>query len=758
MDKKEEEFLKRIQATFRIEAKEHIRAFSARLIELENTQTEEKLAEIVEAMFREIHSLKGASRSVDQRDAESVCQPLEKALSALKHKEISLSPILLGLFFNTVDWFSKFIASDQNSQTSTDRQTLRELIQRLKEITSGQLNENLEKVKNVKDIKPVESVKYFSKVTNLPLSASQVSNESVRISISKLDPLLLQAEEMIQTKIAINHRSIELKEIHNEIIEWRNESSKWGVGRSGASPELWNEWLEGNDLHLKKLEYRMAEINVHTQRDQYRLNRMVDNHLDAMKQILMLPVSSLVEIFPAMVREIARDQKKELEIIIRGTELEIDKRILEELKDPLIHLIRNSIDHGIDTPQERVKQNKPARGTIILDFAAIENGQFEITLSDDGKGIDREHLLKTAIKSGILSEDAAKKLLPEEVLNLIYQSGVSTSPIISYISGHGLGLSIVHEKVVKLNGKISVESEADTGTSFRILLPITLAVFRGIIVKVKESVFIVPTMNVDRVMKVEPGRIKTVENHETILIDDKIIPVADLAEVLGLHEQKHKGSGKIGTGSPVSDQIYIVVLFSEENHIAFKVDDIAGEQQVLVKGMGKLLRRIRNISGATILGSGKVVPVLNITDLIKTAVQETARIKEKSDNEKPIIKAGKILVVEDSITARTMLKNILENAGYNVITAVNGSDGFTKAGSGEFDLILSDVDMPELDGFGLTAKIRADDKLKELPVMLLSALESREDREHGIGVGADAYIVKSSFDQGNLLEVIRKLI
>jgi two-component system chemotaxis sensor kinase CheA len=286
----------------------------------------------------------------------------------------------------------------------------------------------------------------------------------------------------------------------------------------------------------------------------------------------------------------------------------------------------------------------------------------------------------------------------------------------------------------------------------------TLSTFRGIVVKVKEFMFILPTMNVERVMKVEQEEIKTVKNHETLRIDDHIISVVDLGEVLDLPEHKHVGSAKMEPGLGNSNQIRIVVLFSAEHRIAFKVDDIVDEQQVLVKGLGKLLSRVRNISGATILGSGKVVPVLNITDLMKSAIRVTGRIKGRPDEETPIIKTGKILVVEDSITSRTMLKNVLETAGYKVATAVDGLDGFTKARSGEFDLILSDVDMPRINGFELTTKIRGDKKLNELPVILLTALESREDREHGIEVGADAYIIKSSFDQGNLLEVIRKLI
>lgn len=763
MDKKDNEFLKRIQLTFRIEAEEHLNAFSAGLIDLEKTQTEERLAEIIETMFREIHSLKGAARSVDQKDVESICQPLESVFSALKRKEITLSPFSVDLFYKTVERLSRLITESGSGQTGADRQFHGELIRHLKEITTGTLNTgDIEKPKQYKEIQPVESMPISSTEnetgSDIPKSPGPISAETVRIRISKLDPLLLQAEELIQSKIAINQRIKELKEINSGIARWKTDSVKLNGHRSNASVGLLNEWMEGNDLRLNMIENQIAAITSSMERDQYNLNSMVDNHLEVMRQVLMLPVSSIVEVFPGMVREISREQNKEIEFVIRGAELEIDKRILEELKDPLIHLIRNSIDHGIGKPQERILQNKPSYGTIILAFNARESGMIEITLSDDGKGINKEHLLKAAIKSGNLSREAAEKLDPKEILSLIYQSGVSTSSIITDISGRGLGLSIVREKVEKLNGRISMETEVNTGTTFHILMPMTLATFRGILVRLEEFIFILPTMNVERVMKVEPAEIKTVENHETIRIDDQILSVEDLGEVLGLPDHKHPGSGKMDPGSEKSSHIRIVVLVSGENRIAFKVDDVADEQQVLVKGLGKLLNRVRNISGATILGSGKVVPVLHITDLMKSALRSAEKIKGQISLEKTADKIKKILVAEDSITARTLIKNILETAGYQVSTAVDGTDAFTRAHSNKFDLIVSDVDMPRMNGFELTAKIRNDKKLSELPVVLVTALESREDRERGIDVGADAYIIKSSFDQTNLLEIIRKLI
>jgi len=763
MDKKDQEFQKRIQATFRIEAEEHLNAISAGLSELEKTQSKKKAAEIIEVLFREVHSLKGAARSVDQKDIEYVCQPMESIFSALKRQEIGLTPLSIDLFHKTVEWLSKHVATSGVGQTAVFQQTRTELTRQLKEIASGKAftNELLQtSVTDSEKSRPAhhDAVPETESETDIQSNSLPTQIGMVRIPISKLDPLLLQAEEMIQSKIAIDLRTDELKDLYSELNEWKNEEQKWRNRKTSATLDIWNEWCDTSEIHLNKLESRMLEILRLMERNQHSLDLLVDNHLEAMKKVLMLPVSYIVETFPGMVREISREQKKEIDFIIIGAELEIDKRILEELKDPLIHLIRNSIDHGIGKPQERILQNKPVRGTITLAFVPKESGQVEITLSDDGKGIDRTNVLKAAMKSGFLSDEAAGKLEPKDVLDLIFQSGISTSAIITDISGRGLGLTIVSEKVLQLNGKISVESETGRGTTFRILLPLTLATFRGILVKVKEFMFLLPTMNVERVMKVEQKEIKTVENHETLLVDNQIISVVDLGEVLGLHENKNKGPGKIDPGSANSNQIRIAIIVSGDDRIAFRVDDMVEEQQVMVKGLGKLLNRVRNISGATILGSGKVVPVLNIVDLMKSAVRIRGRESEASVDELIVPKSDKILVVEDSITSRTLIKNILETAGYRITTAVDGADAFTKARTGDFNIVVSDVDMPKMNGFELTAKIRGDKKLSEIPVVLVTALESREDREHGIEVGADAYIIKSSFDQGNLLEVIKKLI
>ncbi|MCJ7588653.1 MAG: response regulator [Candidatus Aminicenantes bacterium] len=737
MDKKNDEFLKRLRATFRIEAEEHVRAISAGLIELEKTPAPEKRAAVIETVFREAHSLKGAARSVSLQDIESICQPMESTFAALKRQEIALTPALYDLFHQAMDVMTQLVAGTEEESSLAVRSRIRELVRQLKEPGTIAVGE-------------------IEAAPPRPAEGPSISMETVRIPLAKLDPLLLQAEEMMSAKMAAGQRVAELREINRTMVSWKTESNKW-KGRQSLGPE-WDELLAWYEERLNEIQSQVAATTRAVEQDQRVLQRMVDDHLHAMKNALMLPVGLLVEVLPKLARDLARAQGKEVELVIQGADIEIDKCILEELKDPLIHLVRNCVDHGIKKPKDRAQGGKPSCGTIRISFVAKDNRQMEISVSDDGSGVDLEKVQAAAMKLGILQADDAGKLDQQESLHLIFHSGISTSPIITDISGRGLGLAIVREKVEKLGGSVSVESQPGVGATFRLLLPMTLATFRGVLVRVDEYLFVLPAINVERVLRVQKEDIRTIENRETIKLDGRILPMARLRDTLELPGRKNESAAHVTPGIAEINYMPVIVLASAEKRIAFLVDEVLQELEVLVKGLGNQLSRVRNIAGATVLGTGKVAPVLNVPDLMKSAVRSAATARKEAVAGTAPAKKANILVVEDSITARILLKNILETAGYQVATAVDGADAFTQIRTGEFDLAVSDVDMPRMNGFELTTKIRADKRLGELPVVLVTALESREDRERGIEAGANAYIIKSSFDQSNLLRVIQKLI
>jgi two-component system chemotaxis sensor kinase CheA len=760
MDNKEDVFLKRLQSMFQVEAEEHINILSSGLIELEKNQEKKKSLELIETIFREAHSLKGAARSVNRMDIESICQVLESTFARLKNEKFFLSAEQFDLIHEATDTLSKLVSGAETKMPGVSRQ----LIKKLKSIAAvaqpGKKNEEQLSINN----QPSEETSQvaspaieMSPSTDLLMEKKRVQLETVRIPTVKLDPLFLQAEQMIQSTIAVTQRAAELRSINDFIGLWKTESRKRDNRQSSESGLQLKEIFDWNNEKLNELEGNVAAVMHSIENDQRLLGRMIDEHLESMKKILMLPVSSLIEGFPKLVRDLARSQGKEVVVIVNGKEIEVDKRILDDLKDPLIHLIRNCIDHGIKKPEERLKINKPVHGTITLNFIATDSRHLEISISDDGAGINSDKVIASAIKTGILSKDNAEKLSAQETLALIFKSGITTSAIITDISGRGLGLAIVSDKVEKLGGTVSVESLMNTGTTFRLFLPLTLSAFRGVLVRTGEHLFFIPTVHVKRAVKVSNEDIRTIENRETIALDKEILAVVKLSDVLGLNDRTNAPGSQKGKTASASDFFQIIVLKQGDKQIGFKVDEVFDEHQILIKELGKQLSRVRNIGGAAVLGSGTVVPVINVSDLMKSAVKE-GKDRVNKGEEKTTEKIYKILVIEDSITSRTLIKDILETAGYRVETAVDGVDGYTKACIGEFDLIVSDVDMPRMNGFELTTKIRKDKKLYGLPVVLVTALESREDREQGIDVGANAYIVKSSFDQSNLLDVINKLL
>jgi len=334
---------------------------------------------------------------------------------------------------------------------------------------------------------------------------------------------------------------------------------------------------------------------------------------------------------------------------------------------------------------------------------------------------------------------------------LIFRSEVSTSPIITDLSGRGLGLAIVREKVDKLGGTLQVNSILGSGTTFRIQIPVTLATFRGTLVKVGSELFVIPTTNVLRVGRVKKDVIQTVENRDTIEMNGRVLSLVRLADVLEMDSE---------AGIDEESQfVSILVLGASDQQIAFSVDAILNEQEVLVKNLGRQLSRVRNVSAGTVLASGQVALILNVSDLILSAMKITGPSLVAHTRKSQMQHARKsILVVEDSITSRMLLKNILESAGYEVQTAVDGIDAWTTLKTSNFDVVVSDIEMPRMDGFELTTKIRTEEKFRNLPVVIVTSLESREDKERGIDAGANAYIVKSGFEQNNLLSVIKRLI
>jgi two-component system, chemotaxis family, sensor kinase CheA len=755
MNTKNDEFRNKLLATFKVEAEEHVTAMASALVELEKAADPEKHPPIIESAFREAHSLKGAARAVNWTEVENLCQTVEGKFSALKRREARFSPELFDELHLAVDSLAtKLRSRGPENKTEEPRATNRS--------PSAEVREARETAAGSPGVTDGTVSASFA-----PPAAESPSGGTVRIATAKLDAIFLQAEELLSAKLAAQRRAADLRETASAFTLGRRRrfelrpslqgldtsrqihSSAKGSVDGNAHLERVLEYLEWEDAHSKFLENSLAEQVRAGEQDARSLAGRLDSLVEEMKRLLMLPFAPILALLPKLVRDLSREQGKEIDFEIQGSEVEVDKRILEEMKDPLIHLLRNCADHGIEKPQVRAAKMKSLRGRMILSIKPKDAGRIEVLITDDGAGIEFERVRAAAVKQGVITESEAAKLDEAATLSLVFRSGVSTNPILTDLSGRGLGLAIVKEKVEKLGGTVEVETHRDAGTTFRMVLPVTLATSRGILVRSGEHIFILPTSGVERVTRVSSEDVRTVENRETIELGGQAIAFERLEDVLELPRRPTTdGKGK----RPA------LVLSSSGTRLAFGVDEILGEQEVLVKNPPKPMSRVGHMAGATVMGSGEVVPILNVADLVKSVARAGRATFEPERAEAGPSKPKSILVAEDSITARSLLKGILESAGFAVRTAVDGADAFATLKTEVFDLVVSDVDMPRMSGFDLTAKIRADKTLSKTPVVLVTALESREDRELGIDVGADAYIVKSSFDQSNLLEIVQRLI
>ena len=781
------DFQKKLLETFRVETKEHLAAISACLIDLEKTGEVERRREIIEAVSRETHSLKGAARAVNMAGIESLSHALESVFAAFKRRTDTPSPALFDLLHQAVDMIDKLLPLLETGRDVTANAAVRELVSNL-----GKAARSLPLPDNDKREAGPESkghgfigegaTQVYTGAPNVapgeragdeagtPARLQAAAPDTVRISTGKLDSLFTQAEELLTVKLAAAQRAVELAEVSSDMALWEKEWRKLrpvlrgmrkarqsAAGRALAGMDAVRidrllDFFDWNHACIKKLENKMRSVAKVAASDGHTLDGMVDSLLDNMKGVLMLPISTILESLPKVARDLARDRGKEAELVVEGGSIECDKRILEEIKDPVIHLIRNCVDHGIETPEERKLKGKSGRGKIGVTATLIDSQRMELCFADDGAGIDLARLPEMAVRHGLVTRDEAARMGKDELLGVIFTSGFSSRPIIDDISGRGLGLAIVRDKVAKLGGTVTVATDPGNGTTFRLLLPLTVATFRGVIVRVGEQSFIFPALQVERVARIARSTVKSVENRETVELGGMVLSFVRLADLLEMPRQERKGKEP--------DLVQLLVIAYEGKRLAFGVDEVLGEEEVLVKSLGSQLTRVRNVAGATVLGTGKVVPILHPGDLVKSAVKGAAAmagaIPVRGEDTETVRKS--VLIVEDSITARTLLKNILETAGYETLSAVDGLDALALLRLEEIDVVVSDVDMPRMNGFDLTSKIRASREFSDLPVVLVTSLDSREDRERGIEAGANAYIVKSSFDQSNLLDVIKRLI
>jgi two-component system chemotaxis sensor kinase CheA len=451
----------------------------------------------------------------------------------------------------------------------------------------------------------------------------------------------------------------------------------------------------------------------------------------------MVPAALVLEPLRRAVRDLAGRLGKDVDLVLEGGDVRIDRRIVDELREPLLHLVRNAVDHGLETPDARRSAGKDPRGRVRVSVEP-RGSRVGIVVEDDGAGVDVAAVRSSAVRRGVLSEEAAARLPEAEAASLVFQPGLSTSRTVNEVSGRGVGLDVVRETVGRLQGTVDLAYTPGRGTRFDLELPLTVAATSAILFRLGRETAALPADAVERVLLLSESEVGTVAGRPMVKVGDAQIPFAPLAQLLGA------SGGRLGRkGQPA------LVLVHAAQRIAVAVDEIIGQQDVVVNALGSRVARVAHLAGASVLDDGRVVAVLATADLFRRAQPATARAAAVRP---------RIVVADDSLTTRSAVKALLEIAGFTVLPAADGEEAWALIRDAGCQLVVSDIQMPVLDGLALARRIKADPRLRDLPVVLVTSLETEEDRAAGLEAGADGYLVKREVEHGKLLELVRQLL
>jgi two-component system chemotaxis sensor kinase CheA len=765
------EVLLKLLDVFSVEAQEHIEHITRNLLELEKGPSEDASDALIEEIFREAHSLKGSAGTLGLTDIERVAHSAESLFNACHKNEIKLTPDIVDTVLQTLDALTAMLARARTDEV-TPEEEIRDLVARIEAPLSAEVKSlpaaSAEPPPVVptpvvaaptppkpgpepeRETKPAEPEEEKPREVTQQKAAS--FERTIRVSMQKLDSFMRQAEEILLAKIRVDQRLSEVRQLTEQVQAALRDldRSKDAVRRISKDWKTTEELSVGHHIkqsseQLKNVGNRLNFITRNLVNDSQQMQLMNQGLQEDLKGLRLTPIGSVFEPFHRMVRDLSKRLEKRIRLDVSGGDIEVDKRIIEEIKDPLVHILRNCSDHGIELPADRVKVGKPEQGVIALRTEQRGNRLF-IVIEDDGRGIDPKTLRRAAVGKGIISHDEAEQLNDEEARRLVFAPGFSTAAQVTDISGRGVGLDVVKQNIGRLGGMIELTSEIGKSTQFSISVPLTLATAQGLLVSIRSETYAVPLNSVERILRFSPSDLAMVRGKSNIRLDGRLIPFVSLAEVLQIPQK--------GLATDAQGMFSAVVIGAVEKRVAFAVDAVLEEQEIVTKALGKPLVRVKNVAGATILGDGSVVVLLNPNDIVRTAFGESIRSPElHSEGER-----STVLVADDTITTRTLQKSLLEMAGFRVVTAKDGEEAFSLLQQETIQVLVTDVQMPRLDGFDLTARVRNDPRFRNLPIILVTSLGSEADKARGIEVGADAYIVKKEYEKGKILEVIRQLL
>lgn len=715
----------RLLATFTAELDEQVRTMNAELLALE---AEPGNAERLKSLFRVAHTLKGAARAAAVAPVEQACHALETLLAEVRDKKRTLG---------SDDFAVLFAAADALGDAGKRLKAGRDLAGSPVAAVRDRLKHREPGGPSATPGAPPPTVS----------RAAERGDGQVRVEAEKLDALLAATGQLLVTGGRVASRPAELEALHDvsarSVTAWSRTARRLRLAleHSGA-PSALIQAVNATDENLRHLLHDAGRLAAGTADDARALAQVTDEVADRVRRLRMRPFAEAVEALPRVVRDLATTAGKEIELEILGGEVEVDRAVLDGLREALLHLVRNAVDHGVEPPGERERAGKPPRGKVTV-TAALTGDRLTVTVSDDGTGLDA-----SAVRAQLERRGLPVPRDERDLVRTLFESGVSTRAEVTAISGRGVGLDIVRAAVDRIRGSVDVTWVRGRGTSFTLECPPSLATIRALLAAVGPQILAVPTTHVERLVRVRPEDIKHAEGRDVIATPEAPVPLVALARLLPPLVER-----------PAAGPIPVILLRAGERRLAVAVDELVAERSVVLRPVAGGRGPLPHVAGAAILGTGRVALVLNAASIVAAGVGLGAGPGIAIAEATPPGRAKlRVLVVDDSITTRTLEQSILEAAGYDVLTAVDGADGWKVLQEQGCDLVVADIEMPRMDGFALCEAIRESKRFKELPVVLVTALETPEHRARGLEVGADAYLGKSSFDQQNLLETISQLL
>jgi two-component system chemotaxis sensor kinase CheA len=731
---------------FKEEAAEYLQRLNEGVIVLESDPENRPL---IDRMLRDAHTLKGSSRMVGLLEISDIAHRLEDIMVALRDGQRLYAPEHTDGFFDALD--AILYLTEHAGEVAASTLDVPALLGRLESLNAGVAPEATDA--------PGPRVPARDAVAPGPTALAgdedgalhARESSTVRVKTEHVDRLLNLVSEVVIGDIKADERERELRAVAGLAGETNRLWARLRAGVAGLEPEK----AEALALHVESLDSalaeqrsRLARLTAASAEDASRSSTVVQDLQEQAMALRMLPVATVTAALPRAVRDLARQAGKDVELVIEGGDTELDRKVLEEINDPLIHIVRNAIDHGIETPEQRRASGKPERGRVCI-AARQEGDRIIIEISDDGAGIDPARIREVAERRGYVSAAEAAALSDRQAMYLIFEPGFTTSSIITELSGRGVGMDVVREFVVeKLRGALDVESRLGEGATFSLTIPLTLALIRALLVRVDGQTFAVPTVSITETARVDPAEVMRTEGHDVIRRERRTIPLVSLCDVLGFDAAAARPR-----------RLPVIVVGLSGQRMGFVVDSLLGEQRIVIKALADQLGRAEMVAGVTVLGAGEVVPILDVSALMARGREMSgfrARRPHPAAQQAP---RRSVLICEDSFTTRELERSIFEAAGYIVETAPDGAQGLAKLSEGlRVDAVVTDVQMPEMTGFELARAIKADPALKGTPVVIVTSLERAEEKAEGIDSGADAYITKSVFNQDTLLDTVERLI